>query len=44
MAISEFRLLPNHRGIHSKSIPLTATYGLMPKLQMLPMASQQQLI
>jgi hypothetical protein len=44
MAISEIRLLPNHRSVHSKSIPLTATHGPVPKLQMLPMASQQQLI
>jgi hypothetical protein len=44
MAISEIPLLANHRSVHSKSIPLMATHGLVPKLQMLPTASQQQLI
>jgi hypothetical protein len=44
MAISEIPLLPNHRGIHSKSIPLMATHGPVPEMQMLPLASQQQLI
>jgi len=39
MAISEILLLPNHRGIHGKSVPLTATHGPVPKLRMLPMAS-----